>query len=192
MKLKQWSRTDQVFLEGMLWALPGLAMLQAVLQVVRALRGDPLAVTGSLPDDLVTSTQLVSGPLTGTVLVQDPTAAQFGWALVPTVLLLVLAVLVARLLLGVARGLRAGDPFTTANARRLTTLAIIIVVGGTFLPIFQAIAFEGVLDPLVSGGPRSGTLDLQFWPYLCGLLVFFLAEVFARGARLREDVEGLV
>lgn len=192
MKVKQWSRTDQLFLEGMLWALPGLAMLQAVLQVVRALRGDPLAVTGSLPDDLVTPAQLVSGPLTGTVLVQDPSAAQFGWALVPTVLLLVLAVVVARLLLGVARGLRSGDPFTTANARRLTTLAIIIIVGGTFLPIFQAIAFEGVLDPLLPGGPRSATLDLQFWPYLCGLLVFFLAEVFARGARLREDVEGLV
>lgn len=192
MKVKQWSRTDQVFLEGMLWALPGLAMLQALLQVVRALRGDPLPVTGSLPDDLVTPTQLVSGPFTGTVLVQDPSAAQYGWAVVPTVLLLVLAVVVARLLLGVARSLRAGDPFTTANARRLTTLAIVVIVGGTFLPIFQAVAVEGVLDPLLPGGPRSWTLDLRLWPLLCGLLVFFLAEVFARGARLREDVEGLL
>jgi hypothetical protein len=135
---------------------------------------------------------VVTGPLSGTVLVQDPTATQYGWAAVPMVLLLVLAVVATRLLLGVARSLRTGDPFTTDNAGRLTTLAILVVVGGTFLPVFQSIGHDAVLDPLLADAPGGGTLDLQVWPVLTGMLVFFLAEVFRRGARLREDVEGLV
>ena len=192
MQLRQWSRTDQVLLEGTLWALPGLALLAVLVDGVRALRGRPLEVSGSLPDDLAPTTDLVTGPMTGTVVVQDPTATQYGWDLVPSVLLLVLAVVLARLLLGIARSLRAGDPFTPANASRLRTLSILLIVGGTFVPIFQSIAFEGVLDPLLPGGPRAWTLDLHLWPVLSGILVGFLAEVFARGARLREDVEGLV
>lgn len=181
-----------MFLEGVLWALPALALLSVVVDVLRVLRGRPLEAHGSLPDDLAPTTDLVSGPLTGTVVVQDPTATQVAWHLVPSVLLLVLAVVVARLLLAVARSLRTADPFTSANAGRLRVLGIVLVVGGTFVPIVQGIAFEGVLDPLLAGGPRSWTLDLSLLPSLSGILVFFLAEVFARGARLREDVEGLV
>jgi hypothetical protein len=192
MQVKRWSRVDQAFLESVLWALPGLALVAVVVDGLRALRGRPLEVQGALPDDLARPTELVTGPMTGTVVVQDPTAAQYGWALLPSVLVLVLAVVVARLLLGVARSLRTGDSFTPANARRLSTLAILLIVGGTFVPIFQSIAFEGVLDPLLPGGPRAWTLELQLWPVLTGVLVGFLAEVFSRGARLREDVEGLV
>jgi hypothetical protein len=192
MRLRQWTRTDQVFLESVLWALPGVALVRVVADGVAALRGQPLEVSGSLPADLVPTTDLVSGPLSGTVVVEDASATQYGWDLVPSVVLLVLAVVVARLLLGVARGLRDGDPFTTANALRLRTLSIILIVGGTFVPIVQGIAFEGVLDPLLADGPQTWTLELQLWPVLSGVLVGFLAEVFARGARLREDVEGLV
>ena len=60
------------------------------------------------------------------------------------------------------------------------------------MPIFESIAFEGVLDPLLAGEPRTWTLQLDPWPVLTGVLVGFLAEVFVRGARMREDVEGLV
>ena len=192
MQVKRWSRIDQAFLEGVLWALPGLALLQVLVHGVRAARGDALEVTGYVPEELLAPTELVSGPLSGTVVVADPTATQYGWALVPVVLLLVLAAVAAWLLLCVARGLRTGDPFTAANARRLTGLAVLIVVGGTFLPFFEDIGRQGVLDPLLPGGPVSGVIDLQLWPVVTGTLVFFLAEVFSRGARLREDVEGLV
>ena len=187
-----WSRTDQVALEGVLWALPLAAGAAVVARVVDAVQGDPLEVTGSLPDELVGAAELVSGSLAGTVVVQDATAVQHGWALVPMVVLLVLAVVVARLLLGVVRSLRTGDPFTTANARRLARLGTVIIVGGVFLPLVQAIAFQVVLEPLLLDAPPSWQLDLHLWPVLVGALVGFLAEVFSRGARLREDVEGLV
>ena len=200
MRITRWTRTDQVFLEGMLWALPGLALLAVVVDGMRALRGQSLEVHGALPERVLPASgavtgsvsAVVRGPLSGTVHVEAPTVAQYGWHLTPSVVLLVLAVVVARLLLGVARSLRAGDPFTTANAVRLRALGIVLVVGGTFVPILQGIALEGVLDPLLPGGPMSWTLDLSLLPPLSGILVFFLAEVFARGARLREDVEGLV
>ena len=192
MRIKRWTRTDQAFLEGLLWALPGVALLQVLLQGVRSARGDALQTDGFVPEQLVPTTELVPGPLSGTVVIADPTATQYGWHLVPMVLLLVLAVVATRLLLGIARSLRTGDPFTAANAGRLTTLGIVVIVGGTFLPVFQSIAHYGVLDPLLTDAPGGGELELQLWPYLTGMLVFFLAEVFRRGARLREDVEGLV
>ena len=118
MQVKRWSRVDQAFLEGVLWALPGLALLQVLVHGVRALRGDALEVSGHVPEQLLAPTDLVSGPLSGTIVVADPTATQYGWAAVPMVLLLVLAAVAAWLLLGVARGLRTGDPFTVASARR--------------------------------------------------------------------------
>jgi hypothetical protein len=192
MQLTKWTRTDQVFLEGLLWALPGVALLAVVGDVLRALRGQPLEAAGSLPERASSTTDLVTGPLTGTVLVQDPTPAQVAWHLAPSVVLLVLAVVVARLLLGVARSLRSGDPFTAANALRLRVLGVVLVVGGAFVPVLESIAFAAVLDPLLPDGSQSWTLELSFVPVLAGFLVFFLAEVFSRGARLREDVEGLV
>ena len=191
-QVKRWSRVDQVLLEGILWVLPAAALLQVAVDGVRALRGRPLRVTGELPDDVVRSTDVVTGPFTGTVVVQDPTGTQYGWDLVPSVVLLVLAVVVARLLLGVVRSLRLGDPFTAANARRLAMLSVVVIVGGVFLPFVQQVALEGVLDPLLADGPRTWRLDLALWPALTGVLVGFLAEVFSRGTRLREDVEGLV
>lgn len=192
MRLARWTRTDQAFLEALLWALPGLALLTVVLDGLRALRGEPLEVQGTLPDGLVPTSELVTGPLTGTVVVQEPTATQYGWDLVPSVLLLAVAVAVAWLLLGIARSLRTGDPFTSANAARLRVLGVGLIVGGTFVPVSQSIAFEGVVGPLVTDGPHAWTLELSLLPALSGLLVLFLAEVFARGTRLREDVEGLV
>jgi hypothetical protein len=188
----KWSRVDQLLLEGVLWVLPAAVLFAVVLDGVRALRGRPLEITGVLPDDLVPGTELVRGPFTGTVVVQAPTAEQYAWDLAPSALLLVLAVLVARLLLGVVRSLRVGDPFTRANARRLATLGSVLIVGGTLLPAVQGIALGRVLDPLLLEGPRTWQLDLALWPALTGILVGFLAEVFSRGARLREDVEGLV
>ena len=191
-QVKRWSRADQVFLEGLLWVLPAVVLLDVVVRVVRALRGDPLRSTGELPGDLADPAEVVTGALSGTVLVEDPTTAQYVWGLVPVVVLLALAVAAARLLLGVVRSLRSGDPFTSANARRLSALAGLVIIGGIFHPFLQGIAHEAVLQPVSAEAAKGLSVDLHLWPAVAGILIGFLAEVFARGARLREDVEGLV
>ncbi|CAA9360050.1 MAG: hypothetical protein AVDCRST_MAG16-2981 [uncultured Frankineae bacterium] len=193
MRITRWSRTDQLFLEGVLWTVPAIALLHVLVDLVRALRGDPLQASGAVPDALVRSAELITGPLSGTVVVDDPTTAQYAWDLLPGLVVLVLAAVAARLLLGVVRTLRLGDPFTVANARRLTALAALVVVGGLLLPVLQGISHASVVEPLVaSDGSSTWVLEIELWPASVGVLIAFLAEVFSRGARLREDVEGLV
>ena len=189
----RWSRWDQLSLEGLLWALPGLALLQVLVQSVRAVRGDALSSTGYVPESLLRATEPVSGALSGRVVVSDPSAAQYAWSFGPALVLLALAVLVALLLLGVVRSLRDGDPFTTENARRLAGLSGVVIAGGLSFQLLAGIAHSRTIAPLLPDGSTTWELDLQLWPVLAasGLLAF-LAEVFARGARLREDVEGLV
>jgi hypothetical protein len=189
----RWTRWDQVSLEGLLWILPGLALLQVLVHGVRAARGDALTSRGHVPEQLVTAAEPVTGSLSGAVVVQDPSAAQYAWALAPLLVLLVLAVVVARLLLGVVRSLRDADPFAAVNARRFAALSSLVIVGGLLFQFLEGIAHARTIAPLLPDGPTTWTLDLELWPVLVGGALFgFLAEVFARGARLREDVEGLV
>ena len=193
MPATRWSRTDPLFLEGLLWAVPAVSLLDVVARAVRAARGSALEATGPVPDELLAPADPVTGPLSGTLVVEDPSAAQYAWDLVPQVLLLVLLTAAAVLLLGVVRSLRVGDPFTSANARRLTALGVLVVVGGLLLPMLQGIGHRAIVEPLVPDGETTTwTFDLALWPASFGILIGFLAEVFARGVRLREDVEGLV
>ena len=192
MKVKRWSHTEQVFLEGLLCAVPALGVLAVGARLFHAARGDAPEVTGPLPDALVRPPAGVTGPLSGTVLVRDPGASDYGWDLLPLLLTLVVAMSAAFLLLGLARGLRDGDPFTTVNARRLTSLAVLVTVGGLSLQMLHDISQEALLAAALPDQELVPAFEVSFWPAPVGMLIFFLAEVFARGARLRDDVEGLV
>jgi hypothetical protein len=191
--VKRWSRLDQLSLEGLLWVLPGVAVLDVLRQLVLAARGDALVSTGRVPEELVPATEVVVDRLSGTVVVEDPSTAQYAWGLVPELLGVLLAVVAARLLLGLVRSLRTGDPFTVVNARRLTALGAVVIVGGVCLSVVQGISHSTVLAPLVPDeGAMVWEFDLPLWPALVGLFIGFLAEVLNRAVRLREDVEGLV
>jgi hypothetical protein len=191
--VKRWSRLDQLSLEGLLWVLPGVAVLDVLRQLVLAARGDALVSTGRVPEELVPATEVVVDRLSGTVVVEDPSTAQYAWGLVPELLGVLLAVVAARLLLGLVRSLRTGDPFTVVNARRLTALGALAIVGGVCLSVVQGISHSTVLAPLVPDeGAMMWEFDLPLWPALVGLFIGFLAEVLNRAVRLREDVEGLV
>jgi Protein of unknown function (DUF2975) len=111
-----------------------------------------------------------------------------GRDLIVIVWMAVLLWLVRRLLLSVGKG----DPFTAANVRRLRSMGFLLLVG---LPLANGLS--QVLDARLaetSPAGRLGTIfNLELGPGpLVALGVFVLAEVFAHGARLREDVEGTV
>lgn len=90
--------------------------------------------------------------------------------------------------------IRAGAPFAAANPRRLRIIGLLLVVGGMggqALAGWARIALIGSAG-LATPNPvvASASLDLS-WA-VAGLLALALAEAFAVGRRLTDDVAGLV
>lgn len=107
--------------------------------------------------------------------------------LVPILMILVGAWMVRALLLSVRRG----DPFTSENVRRLRWVAVLLV----------AFPIVALIQHFCDNALASTVPNLREWPTggglsldgpAAGVIVLVLAEVFAHGVRLREDVEGTV
>jgi hypothetical protein len=95
---------------------------------------------------------------------------------------------VLKKLLAIVLTVRAGDPFVTANARRLKAIAWALL-GLQLLSL--AI---GAIGNAVSSPAHPVHLDAGFSisGWLAVILTFLLARVFAEGALMREDLEGTV
>jgi hypothetical protein len=125
------------------------------------------------------------------VRVKHATRSQLGWAagrdLVPGVVLVAALWLVRSLL----RSVRDRDPFTESNVRRLRTLALVVLIG---VPV--AIFVSSIFASTLAHSARlhsSGTEITMPGPALLGgLALFVLAEIFAAGVRMRDDLEGTV
>lgn len=99
------------------------------------------------------------------------------------------------LLRGVARSVRQGDPFGPQNVRRLRSLGLLLVVGAPLVELFNSALRASLLSNLPPG--RFGDFgmagfELPATAMVAGLGALILAEVFAYGLRLREDVEATV
>ncbi len=165
MRFLRWDRSDSIGLEALLWVVAALGGLRLLTGVVRAARGDQLALTAELPDTAVPVGSPVEAPLTGTVVLADPTAQQSALALVPDVLAVVLVVAAIALLLRVVRSAAAGNPFPPENARRLTVLALVVGVGGVAVQVVDGMVRNALLAdvrvlgeqvPIVFNLSRSG------------------------------------
>jgi hypothetical protein len=95
---------------------------------------------------------------------------------------------VLKRLLAMVETVRAGDPFVAANASRLQAIA------WTLLALqLLSIVIAGIGE-ILSTPERPVDLDAGFSisGWLAVLLTFVLARVFAEGAGMREDIEGVV
>jgi hypothetical protein len=100
------------------------------------------------------------------------------------------------LLAAVLKSAAHGDPFGYDNARRFRSLGMLLVAGGFALNLMN----YAVLNAFYTEVPEHPSLHLAAGPFtplpggmLVGALVSFaLAAVFADGARLREDVDGMI
>jgi hypothetical protein len=91
---------------------------------------------------------------------------------------------VLRRLLAIVDTVRDGDPFILDNSRRLDAIAWSVVALELLRLVVMAIV-AAVWEPGKLGG-------FSFAPWLAVLLLFVLSGVFARGARMRADLEGTV
>lgn len=140
----------------------------------------------SLPDEVI-----VPDTVPVTVRIEDASVRQslldVARSVGPIVLVLTLLWLARALLLSV----RDGDPFMAANVRRLRIIGFLLAVG---VPIMQYVTqlLDGALAASSAVGELGNSYALPGNAPLAGLGVFVLAEVFAHGVRLREDIEGTV
>lgn len=93
--------------------------------------------------------------------------------------------LILRRLLAIVDSVRSGDPFVVANATRLQTIAWSLL-GIELLRL--AVAAIGTAFAI----HKAGSSGFSAAPWLAILLLFVLAGVFMRGARMRSDLEGTV
>jgi hypothetical protein len=91
----------------------------------------------------------------------------------------------------ILRSVRDGDPFTAANVRRLRAIGFLLVVGAPVAYLATHVC-ERWLASSSTAGELGTSFALPGAGPIAGLGVFVLAEVFAHGARLRSDVEGMV
>ena len=175
---------------GVLWAVA------ITLDIVQG--GDTVQVPVQLsPDDV--------GPLPGgihvvgwpdmRVDVADPTRKQtlLQGALAIGPGLLVIAGL--WLLRGFLRSVLAGDPFGARNVQRLRSLGLLLAAGTTLVALIDSALRNALFDelpPYPSLDLGSAGFSLPLGAILGGLGAFILAEVFAYGGRLREDVEATI
>lgn len=108
--------------------------------------------------------------------------AVIGIAMVP------LYYAILKRMLAIVETVRAGDPFVAVNALRLRGIAWVLLV-------LQCIGFVvGAINKFISTPGHPIDLDAGFSlnGWLAVLLTFLLAQVFAHGTRMREELEGTV
>ena len=156
----------------------GIAIGMAAIGIAAAVT----VINGGIPPEglKIVVNDTASGQITGAVL------AAMAIALVSLTLAYDFVTRLAQIIDTVG----AGDPFTLANAGRLTRM------GWTAIAI-QAIAvpemlLSGWLKPQLADGTFSLSSDFSLTGIGLALVLFILARVFRKGAEMREDLEGTV
>lgn len=91
-------------------------------------------------------------------------------------------------LLRIVESVRAGEPFTSNNARRLRTTAWALLA--LELLHIGVVSIASAISTREAPLRFSGNFNLTGW--LAILLLFVLAQVFLEGTRMREDLAGTV
>ena len=131
---------------------------------------------------ILTSFKIAPSPDAARLIMGLRAIAVLGLAAVP------LNHVVLTRLLAMVETVRAGDPFVAANARRLQTIAWVLLALQLLSLVIGAIA-RSVSTPAHPVHLDAG-FSISGW--LAVLLTFLLARVFAEGRLMRDDLEGTV
>jgi hypothetical protein len=196
------STTGYYLVTALLVVAVAFASLLIVSTTVGALRGGntlfggpKLAVDATLPADHLKSLPpgvSVRDDARVKVEIGNPTSAQLLLSTGTHIGPLALLIAALWLLRGLARSVREREPFGGANVTRLRTLGFLLLLGYPAVELVNwalrlALSNTATLSDLTTPG-----LTVQAPPLLAALGAFILAEVFARGTGLREDVEATI
>lgn len=119
----------------------------------------------------------------------DSAAALNGIRIMLVVGLLAVAIahVTLRTLRDIVVTVRAGDPFIGTNAARIRTIGFTLLALQTLDLVFGALDYG-----LAATGFETGGWVPSMTGWLAALAAFVLAEVFARGAAMRDDLSGTV
>mgnify|MGYP001765286868 CR=1 FL=1 len=127
------------------------------------------------------------------LLLEDASTGQRLLALAPDLAMAVLVLCCVALVLWIVRTIGAGDPFAPGQVGRLRGVAALLAFGVPVIEFARLPFMGGVLSGVDLGGLDPGvTITIPWLPIVVGLCVALLAEAFRAGARLRDDVEGLI
>jgi hypothetical protein len=180
-------------------AVGALRLTSAVVGAARdgrTLLGEPANVSVTLPAlHRVPPGVKLSSDLDGRLEPRDPTAKQV--LLVGALELIAWPLLVAGLWLlrGVALSVKDGDPFGAANVRRLRGIGMLLLLGVPLVAIVNGFLRQAMFDTLHlsdATGIAAKGIHFPLEAFAAALGAFVLAEVFAHGVRLREDVDATV
>lgn len=166
-------------------ALPIASAVLKVLLVANWLYGAAIFVLlVAMPTErwIMKSLALTPGPEADRVVFGLRAVAVIGLVAVP------LNYMILNRLLAMVRTVRDGDPFVSANASRLQTIA------WTLLALQLMSLVIGAIGRMISTAAQPLHLDAGFSVagWLAVLIAFVLARVFAHGTVMREDLEGTV
>lgn len=125
--------------------------------------------------------------------IADPTMGQRLLAALPWLVVLAAVVVGAWCLWRLMDAVASGEPFSARSTRQVRLLALVLIAAGMLWPFARMISGFALVTQVQELPEVLFTFSLiEFWPVVAGFCLLVLTEVFARGARLREDVEGLV
>jgi hypothetical protein len=140
-----------------------------------------------------------AAPVSVSVDVHDPSMKQRVIAAVPVLVWWTLVAVVLWLLRRVVRTAAKRDPFRRSNVTTLRWLGAIFLLGFPLATLVERSFTEWFFSagvwtggPLPPGGIATEAPLLSGPAILAAVSVFALAEVFAYGARLREDVDATI
>ena len=125
------------------------------------------------------------------VRVRHATTEQIRWIAARDLAPGVIVVAAIWLLRALLASVRDGDPFTERNVTRLRALGFVILIGVPLATFVSSLCAGELATSAGLKGPGT-VLSLPGNAFLGGLALFVLAEVFAAGVRLRDDLEGTV
>jgi hypothetical protein len=170
------------------WAAVGAVRGDHSITLDRTAPPDQLA---SLPPEVKPTDQCCAVTQT----INDATSLQLLLWTASDLIMLGLGFVALWQLRGLLGSVRHGDPFHASNVRRLRWFGWLLLFGYPAVALASSLLKESLGSTMSEGQPLLGnsapTVNLAA-ALLAGLAVLVLAEVFAHGVRLREDVEGTI